>query len=132
MSPRDFDIRDERRRRDKAPAAPRRSLGAAGGTRPRPASQGTGAVPSRGNGDIQATLEQASCRGMVKRLILDKGFGFIIREDSGLEYFFHRSACLMEGGLEGLQEGQLVIFDAMKSIKGLRAQQVRNWENTPE
>jgi cold shock CspA family protein len=44
--------------------------------------------------------------GTVKRLLLDRGFGFI-RTVEGTEYFFHRSSC---GDYDGLHEGALVSF----------------------
>ena len=34
----------------------------------------------------------ASMNGTIKRLVSDKGFGFILAGD-GAEYFFHSSAC---------------------------------------
>ena len=34
----------------------------------------------------------ATINGTVKRLVSDKGFGFVAAED-GSEYFFHQSAC---------------------------------------
>ena len=48
--------------------------------------------------------------GVIKRLIKDKGFGFILAA-SGTEYFFHRSG--MERGInfDALAEGVRVTFD---------------------
>ncbi|MFN2447328.1 MAG: cold-shock protein, partial [Vicinamibacterales bacterium] len=34
----------------------------------------------------------ASVNGTIKRLVSDKGFGFVAADD-GSEYFFHQSAC---------------------------------------
>ena len=34
----------------------------------------------------------ASLNGTIKRLVRDKGFGFIA-DQKGMEYFFHQSAC---------------------------------------
>src|SRR6202035_861966 len=57
--------------------------------------------------------------GTIKRLVMDRGFGFLSGED-GKEYFFHRSS--VEGSFEGLQEGQKVSFDVEASApKGRRA-----------
>lgn len=61
--------------------------------------------------------------GTIKRLVMDRGFGFLSGED-GKEYFFHRSS--VEGSFEGLQEGQKVSFDIEPSApKGPRASRVR-------
>jgi CspA family cold shock protein len=61
--------------------------------------------------------------GTIKRLVMDRGFGFLSGED-GKEYFFHRSS--VEGSFEGLQEGQKVSFDVEASApKGPRASRVR-------
>lgn len=60
--------------------------------------------------------------GKVKRLIIDKGFGFI--EADGAEYFFHQSAA----GLDwpSLQEGTPVTFEPHpEAPKGPRAESVR-------
>jgi CspA family cold shock protein len=61
--------------------------------------------------------------GSIKRLVRERGFGFIAGDD-GQEYFFHR------GGLDGLEFDALsgderVTFDVERSEKGLRARQVR-------
>ncbi len=61
--------------------------------------------------------------GTISRLILDKGFGFILGQD-GQEYFMHRSA--VRGQVfEQLREGQAVTFDAGRGDKGLRAENVQ-------
>ena len=58
-------------------------------------------------------------RGQIKRLIRDRGFGFITAED-GQEVFFHRSA--LEGiDFDALEEGNSVEFNIEKGDKGLRA-----------
>lgn len=61
--------------------------------------------------------------GTVKRLVRDRGFGFI-RTDDGDEYFFHRSAC-GRGEFDALQEGDRVSFaDDEGHKKGPRAEDV--------
>jgi CspA family cold shock protein len=60
--------------------------------------------------------------GTIKRLVRDRGFGFI-RDDGGQEWFFHRSA--VEGNFDQLNEGQRVSFDEEPSAKGPRAANVR-------
>jgi CspA family cold shock protein len=62
-------------------------------------------------------------RGTIKRIIRDRGFGFISAED-GKEVFFHRSA-LAEENFDTLEEGADVEFDTEKGPKGLRAVNVK-------
>src|SRR6059058_5190483 len=53
--------------------------------------------------------------GTIKKLVSDRGFGFIKAED-GQEYFFHRSGT--EGDLDGLQGVEKVQFEIETSPKG--------------
>ena len=62
--------------------------------------------------------------GKISRLLLEKGFGFIVGED-GHEYFMYRSAVRDGSVFEQLREGQPVTFDGGKGEKGLRAENVR-------
>ena len=61
--------------------------------------------------------------GTVKRVISDRGFGFIVGPD-GKEYFFHQSAIYGEG-IEDLREGDSVEFEVGHAAKGPRAENVR-------
>lgn len=65
----------------------------------------------------------ASLTGTIKRVIADKGFGFIAAAD-GKEYFFHNSACT-QARFDDLREGQAVTFDVGQGPKGPRAENVR-------
>jgi len=60
--------------------------------------------------------------GTIKKLVSDRGFGFIAAED-GKEYFFHRSST--EGNFDRLQGGEKVSFEIETSPKGPRAKTVR-------
>lgn len=60
--------------------------------------------------------------GTVKRLVVEKGFGFIADHDN-VEYFFHRSS-VMHPGYDSLEEGQQVEFQKGESAKGPRAENV--------
>jgi CspA family cold shock protein len=62
-------------------------------------------------------------QGTVKRIIRDRGFGFI-RSTDGKEVFFHRSA-LVGRDMGSLSEGQKVEFVLEESPKGPRASKVR-------
>jgi len=64
-----------------------------------------------------------SLKGKVKRLIRDRGFGFITAED-GTEVFFHRSGLAGED-FDTLEEGTSVEFDLESGAKGPRAMNVR-------
>ena len=65
--------------------------------------------------------------GTIARLLIDKGFGFI-RDEGGIEHFFHRSA--VRGAVfELLREGQRVDFTIEESQKGPRAGEGRLIEN---
>ncbi|HEV3215040.1 MAG TPA: cold shock domain-containing protein [Vicinamibacterales bacterium] len=65
----------------------------------------------------------ASLSGKIKRLVSDKGFGFIAASD-GTEYFFHQSACT-QTSFDQLREGQEVTFDVGQGAKGPRGENVR-------
>ena len=65
----------------------------------------------------------AALNGTIKRLVSDKGFGFILATD-GNEYFFHSSAC-SGARFEELREGQSVTFDRGEGPKGPRGENVR-------
>jgi cold shock protein len=61
--------------------------------------------------------------GTVKRVMRDRGFGFI-HTQNGQEVFFHRSS-LQQLDFEAMKEGQYVEFELLQSEKGLRAANVR-------
>ncbi len=65
--------------------------------------------------------------GTIRRLTLDRGFGFL-RGDDGRDYFFHRSD-LADGadGFSDLNEDDKVTFEPVVPApeKGLRAAKVR-------
>ncbi len=62
-------------------------------------------------------------QGTIKRVIRDRGFGFI-RSADGQEIFFHRSS-LQQLDFDGLKEGESVEFDLERGEKGPRATAVR-------
>lgn len=62
-------------------------------------------------------------KGTVKKLIRERGFGFITAED-GTEIFFHRSG-LVGVEFDALQEGHALEFDVERGPKGPRAANVR-------
>jgi len=65
----------------------------------------------------------ATSNGTVKRLVSEKGFGFILADD-GQEYFFHQSACTGTN-FESLREGQAITFTKGQGPKGPRGENVQ-------
>lgn len=73
--------------------------------------------------DFYFKKEVNRLEGKIKRLIRERGFGFITAED-GEDVFFHRSALVGED-FDALEEGANVEFDLEKGPKGHRAANVR-------
>jgi CspA family cold shock protein len=62
--------------------------------------------------------------GELVRIFVDRGFGYIKGED-GVDYFVHRSAFLGDAVFETARPGLRVTFEAIRSPKGPRAENVR-------
>jgi CspA family cold shock protein len=62
--------------------------------------------------------------GTVKKIVADRGFGFITGDD-GKDYFFHRDALAAAASFERLAGGEKVEFDPQASERGPRAINVR-------
>jgi len=62
--------------------------------------------------------------GTVKKVVADRGFGFITAEDAK-EYFFHRSALDSSLDFDRMTGGERVEFEIEQSPKGPRAARVR-------
>ena len=62
-------------------------------------------------------------QGTIKRVVRERGFGFILTSD-GKGVFFHRDG-LQGMDFESLQEGTTVELDVEQSEKGPRATNVR-------
>jgi len=63
--------------------------------------------------------------GSIKKVVNDRGFGFIAAED-GKEYFFHRSGLDSSLNFDSLNGGEPVTFEIEASDKGPRATRVRS------
>ena len=60
--------------------------------------------------------------GIVKKIVVDKGFGFILGEDKK-DYFFHRTS-LKNAQFEDLTVGDEVTFEDAEGSKGPRAEDI--------
>jgi CspA family cold shock protein len=63
------------------------------------------------------------CKGKIKKVVRDRGFGFI-RGDDGKEVFFHRSG-LNAADYDSLSEGDNVEYVVQEGPRGARAENVR-------
>ena len=62
-------------------------------------------------------------QGTIKRILRDRGFGFI-RSSDGQEVFFHLNS-LQQMDFDSLKEGDTVEFEVERGEKGSRATNVR-------
>jgi len=62
--------------------------------------------------------------GTIKKMVSDKGFGFISAEGMEKDLFFHTNA-LVGVSFDELREGDAVSFDTEESPKGLNAVNVQ-------
>jgi len=69
-------------------------------------------------------LESIVTTGTIKRVISERGFGFIAGED-GKEYFFHRAGLAPSLDFDRLVGGESVTFEVEAGPKGPRAIQVQ-------
>jgi CspA family cold shock protein len=68
-------------------------------------------------------LEVPVATGTIKKVVADRGFGFIVAEDAK-EYFFHRNSLDSTLDFDRLSGGERVTFEIEQSPKGPRAGQV--------
>ena len=62
--------------------------------------------------------------GTIKKIISDRGFGFITAED-GKDYFFHRDGLTPSLDFDRIAVGETVEFDLQASQRGPRAVNVK-------
>jgi len=78
---------------------------------------------SRDDQDGATRSAGARLAGTIKRLVTEKGFGFLAGPDD-VEYFFHYTACV-DDDFELLMEGTHVTFEKGLGPKGPRAEAVQ-------
>jgi len=81
-----------------------------------------GRRPARRSATPQAPTGPKA-RGRIKKMVRERGFGFIRGED-GKEVFFHRSG-LNASDYDSLNEGDLVEYQIQEGPRGARAENVR-------
>ena len=69
-------------------------------------------------------------QGTIKRLVTDKGFGFITPDDkadlpAGKEDLFFHTTAVVGGTIDGLKEGQRVSYTVGEGSKGPQAVDVK-------
>jgi CspA family cold shock protein len=63
--------------------------------------------------------------GTIKKIVKDKGFGFIVPDDGSDEVFFHRSRLAPKVEFDDLREGDEVEFQVTKGEKGPQANNLK-------
>ena len=63
--------------------------------------------------------------GTIKKIVKDKGFGFIVPDDGSDDVFFHRSRLAPKVVFEDLREGDEVEFQVTKGEKGPQANNLK-------
>jgi len=74
---------------------------------------------------VREALEVLVTTGTIKKVVADRGFGFIAAED-GKEYFFHRGGLDSSIDFDHLLGGERVEFEIEASPKGPRANHVHS------
>jgi CspA family cold shock protein len=72
---------------------------------------------------VREVLEVIMTTGTIKKVVADRGFGFIAAEDAK-EYFFHRGGLDSSLDFDRLVGGEKVNFEIEQSPKGPRASRV--------
>jgi CspA family cold shock protein len=76
------------------------------------------------DGNFEKRNEETSMpNGTIKKVVSDRGFGFIAAED-GKEYFFHRDGLDRSLDFDRLNGGEKVTFEIEPSPRGPRASKV--------
>jgi CspA family cold shock protein len=78
---------------------------------------------TRGRARRQVMPSGPKVKGRIKKLVRDRGFGFV-RGDDGKEVFFHRSG-LGATDYDALSEGDVVEYVVQEGPRGARAENVR-------
>jgi cold shock protein len=72
---------------------------------------------------VREDVEVTVATGTIKKVVADRGFGFITADD-GKDYFFHRDGLAASLDFDRLMGGEKVQFEVEQSPKGPRAKNV--------
>ncbi len=89
-----------------------------------PRSRGRGGRGRRAPSPAAQAPTGPKCKGKIKKMVRDRGFGFI-RGADGKEVFFHRSG-LNAAEYDGLNEGDTVEYVVQEGPRGARAENVKH------
>ncbi len=64
--------------------------------------------------------------GTIKKVVSDRGFGFITADDDAKDYFFHRDGLDRSIDFDRLAGGEKVSFEVEQSPRGPRAVKVQS------
>lgn len=74
--------------------------------------------------EFEKTKEADMATGTIKKVVADRGFGFITADD-GKDYFFHRDGLERSLDFDRLVGGEKVSFEIESSPRGPRAAKVQ-------
>lgn len=63
--------------------------------------------------------------GTIKKIVRDKGFGFVVPDDGSDDVFFHRSRLAPKVVFDDLREGDEVEFQVTRGEKGPQASNLK-------
>ena len=72
-----------------------------------------------------ASVQARAVTGTIKRIVRDKGFGFIAPDEGSEDVFFHRSQLGPRAEFEDLREGDQVVSQTRRGEKGPQAFDVK-------
>jgi cold shock protein len=76
-------------------------------------------VANAGMSTMGASVRQElTMTGTIKKIIRQKGFGFITPDDGSEDVFFHRGSLAPRNQIEDINEGDSVQFQVRKGDKG--------------
>jgi cold shock protein len=88
------------------------------GSKPRIVKDWAKPIGSRSLTQLSTREEKLAMTGTIKKIIRQKGFGFITPDDGSEDVFFHRGSLAPRTQIEDFNEGDTVQFQTRKGDKG--------------